>query len=76
MALPPCHKTYQFHVAGQGADARLNCCSTSGAATWRWVCLQPVSAALLQRMLAQRPTCCRANWSDGGDTHLYLNHAN
>jgi thymidylate synthase len=25
MALPPCHKTYQFHVAGEGADARLNC---------------------------------------------------
>ncbi|MFY8048470.1 MAG: thymidylate synthase, partial [Erythrobacter sp.] len=24
MALPPCHKTYQFHVAGEGSEARLN----------------------------------------------------
>ena len=73
MALPPCHKTYQYHVA----DGRLNCvlyqrsCDVAlGLPFNLW------SAALLQRLLAQQ---CELEPSElvwmGGDTHLYLNHA-
>ena len=73
MALPPCHKTYQYHVA----DGRLNCvlyqrsCDVAlGLPFNMW------SAALLQRLLAQQ---CELEPGElvwmGGDTHLYLNHA-
>tara|TARA_R110002072_G_scaffold86774_18_gene195914 strand:+ start:9629 stop:10546 length:918 start_codon:yes stop_codon:yes gene_type:complete len=73
MALPPCHKTYQYHVA----DGRLNsvlyqrsCDVALGLPFNLW------SAALLQRMLAQQ---CGLEPGElvwmGGDTHLYLNHA-
>ncbi|UIP05959.1 thymidylate synthase [Erythrobacter sp. SDW2] len=73
MALPPCHKTYQFHVAGD----RLNCllyqrsCDVAlGLPFNLW------SAALLQRMVAQQVDLEPGElvWM-GGDTHLYLNHA-
>lgn len=73
MALPPCHKTYQFHVAG----GRLNCllyqrsCDVAlGLPFNLW------SAALLQRMVAQQVDLAPGElvWT-GGDTHLYLNHA-
>ncbi len=72
MALPPCHKTYQYHVA----DGRLNCvlyqrsCDVAlGLPFNLW------SAALLQRMLAQQSGLAPGElvWM-GGDTHLYLNH--
>jgi|TARA_R100000049_G_C1950486_1_gene97905 thymidylate synthase len=72
MALPPCHKTYQFHVAGR----RLNCCLYQrscdvalGLPFNLW------SAALLTRMLAQQVDLDAGElvWM-GGDTHLYLNH--
>ena len=72
MALPPCHKTYQFHVAGD----RLNCllyqrsCDVAlGLPFNLW------SAALLQRMIAQQTDLVPGElvWM-GGDTHLYLNH--
>lgn len=72
MALPPCHKTYQFHVA----DGRLNCalyqrsCDVAlGLPFNLW------SAALLQRMIAQQTDLEPGEfvWM-GGDTHLYLNH--
>ncbi|WP_284125215.1 thymidylate synthase [Parerythrobacter aestuarii] len=72
MALPPCHKTYQFHVAGD----RLNCllyqrsCDVAlGLPFNLW------SAALLQRMIAQQTDLEPGElvWM-GGDTHLYLNH--
>ena len=72
MALPPCHKTYQFHVA----DNRLNCalyprsCDVAlGLPFNLW------SAALLQRMIAQQAGLEPGEfvWM-GGDTHLYLNH--
>lgn len=77
MALPPCHKTYQFHVAGAGeGPGRLNCllyqrsCDVAlGLPFNLW------SAALLTRMIAQQ-TGLEAGelvWT-GGDTHLYLNH--
>ncbi len=73
MALPPCHKTYQFHVA----NGRLNCllyqrsCDVAlGLPFNLW------SAALFTRMLAQQ---CDLGLGElvwlGGDTHLYLNHA-
>jgi thymidylate synthase len=72
MALPPCHKTYQFHVAGE----RLNCllyqrsCDVAlGLPFNLW------SAALLARMVAQQVGLEPGElvWI-GGDTHLYLNH--
>ena len=73
MALPPCHKTYQFHVS----DDRLNCllyqrsCDVAlGLPFNLW------SAALLSRMIAQQVDLEPGElvWM-GGDTHLYLNHA-
>ena len=73
MALPPCHKTYQFHVA----DDRLNCmlyqrsCDVAlGLPFNLW------SAALLLRMFAAQTGLEPGElvWM-GGDVHLYLNHA-
>ncbi len=73
MALPPCHKTYQFHVA----DGKLNglmfqrsCDIALGLPFNLW------SAALLQVMLAQQVGLEPGafTWM-GGDVHLYLNHA-
>ena len=72
MALPPCHKTYQFHVAND----RLNCvlyqrsCDVAlGLPFNLW------SAALLTRMIAQQADLEPGElvWM-GGDVHLYLNH--
>ncbi len=72
MALPPCHKTYQFQVE----ENRLNCvlyqrsCDVAlGLPFNLW------SAALLTRMLAQQVDLDAGElvWM-GGDTHLYLNH--
>lgn len=72
MALPPCHKTYQFHVAG----SRLNCalyqrsCDVAlGLPFNLW------GGALLTRMIAQQTGLEPGEfiWM-GGDTHLYLNH--
>jgi len=72
MALPPCHKTYQFHVA----DGKLNgllfqrsCDVALGLPFNLW------SAALLQVMLAQQAGLEPGEfvWM-GGDVHLYLNH--
>jgi thymidylate synthase len=77
MALPPCHKTYQFHVAGQGSEARLNCllyqrsCDVALGLPFNLV-----GATVLARMLAQQAGLLPGElvWS-GGDVHLYLNHA-
>ncbi|MFN3517496.1 MAG: thymidylate synthase [Novosphingobium sp.] len=73
MALPPCHKTYQFQVAGN----RLNCllyqrsCDVALGLPFNLF-----GAALFTRMLAQQ---CDLEAGElvwmGGDTHLYLNHA-
>jgi len=73
MALPPCHKTYQFHVAGN----RLSCvlyqrsCDVALGLPFNLF-----GAALLTRMLAQQADLEPGElaWM-GGDTHLYLNHA-
>ena len=73
MALPPCHKTYQFHVA----DGRLSsivyqrsCDVALGLPFNLW------GGALFIHMLAQQ---CDLEPGElvwmGGDTHLYLNHA-
>jgi len=74
MALPPCHKTYQFHVGDGGK--RLNCllyqrsCDVALGLPFNLV-----GAALLTRMIADQ-SCLEPGelvWT-GGDTHLYLNH--
>ncbi len=76
MALPPCHKTYQFHVAGEGAEARLNCllyqrsCDVALGLPFNLF-----GASMLARMIAQQAGYLPGElvWM-GGDTHLYLNH--
>jgi thymidylate synthase len=73
MALPPCHKTYQFHVAGD----RLSCvlyqrsCDVALGLPFNLF-----GAALLTQMLAQQAGLEPGElvWM-GGDTHLYLNHS-
>ncbi len=73
MALPPCHKTYQFHVAG----GRLSCvlyqrsCDVALGLPFNLF-----GAALLTRMLAQQTGLGAGElvWM-GGDTHLYRNHS-
>ena len=73
MALPPCHKSYQFHVAG----GRLSCvlyqrsCDVALGLPFNLF-----GAALLTRMIAQQAGYQPGElvWM-GGDTHLYLNHA-
>ncbi len=72
MALPPCHKTYQFHVAGDRLNCALyqrSCDVALGLPFNLW------SAALLLRMMAQQTGLEPGElvWM-GGDTHLYLNH--
>jgi thymidylate synthase len=73
MALPPCHKTYQFHVAGNKLNCVLyqrSCDVALGLPFNLW------SAALLTRMVAQQVGLEPGElvWM-GGDVHLYLNHA-
>jgi thymidylate synthase len=73
MALPPCHKTYQFHVA----DGVLSCILFQRSCDLGLgFAFNAFSAALLTRMLAAvcgyRPG--ELVWQ-GGDVHLYLNHA-
>ncbi len=73
MALPPCHKSYQFHVS---AGNRLSCllyqrsCDVALGLPFNLF-----GAALFTRMLAQQ---CDMEPGEmvwmGGDVHLYLNH--
>ncbi|MFM5884926.1 MAG: thymidylate synthase [Novosphingobium sp.] len=73
MALPPCHKSYQFAVA----DGRLSCllyqrsCDVALGLPFNLI-----GAALFTHMLAQQCDLQPGEivWM-GGDTHLYLNHA-
>jgi len=73
MALPPCHMTYQFHVAG----TKLSCM------LWQRSCdlglgfaFNVFEAALLTAMLAQQCDLEPGDlvWS-AGDVHVYLNHS-
>lgn len=73
MALPPCHKTYQFHVA----DGVLSCILFQRSCDLGLgFAFNAFSAALLTRMLA---AVCGYEAGEliwqGGDVHLYLNHA-
>jgi thymidylate synthase len=72
MALPPCHMTYQYHVAGGRLSGML----------WQRSCdlglgyaFNAFSAAMLIRMLAQQCDLEPGElvWS-AGDAHIYLNH--
>ena len=73
MALPPCHKTYQFHVSDgklSGLCYQRSCDVALGLPFNLW------GAALFVRMLAQQ---CDLEPGElvwmGGDVHLYRNHA-
>lgn len=73
MALPPCHKTYQFHVAG----GRLSCLLYQRSADlFLGVPFNLFGAALFTRLVAQQ---CDLEPGElvwfGADVHLYLNHA-
>jgi thymidylate synthase len=73
MALPPCHKTYQFHVA----DGVLSCILFQRSCDLGLgFAFNAFSAALLTRMLA---AVCEYQAGEliwqGGDVHLYLNHS-
>ncbi len=73
MALPPCHKTYQFHVAGNRLSALLyqRSCDVALGLPFNLF-----GAALFVRLLAQQ---CDLEPGElvwmGGDVHLYRNHA-
>lgn len=72
MALPPCHMTYQFHVANGKLSGMLfqrSCDLGLGFA------FNIFGLALITRMLAQQCDLEPGEvvWS-GGDVHLYLNH--
>ena len=73
MALPPCHMTYQFHVADgklSGLLFQRSCDLGLGFA------FNIFGLSMLTRMLAQQCDLEAGEvvWS-GGDVHLYLNHA-
>jgi thymidylate synthase len=72
MALPPCHKTYQFYVADgklSGLLYQRSCDLGLGFA------FNVFSASLLIKMIAQQCGLEAGEliWN-GGDVHLYLNH--
>lgn len=73
MALPPCHMTYQFHVAA----GRLSCLlSQRSCDLGLGFAFNVFAATLLTRMVAAQTGYDAGEliWS-GGDCHLYLNHA-
>lgn len=73
MALPPCHKTYQFHVSGDRLSCQLyqRSCDVALGLPFNLF-----GAAMLTRMIAAQVGLEPGElvWT-GGDTHLYLNHA-
>ncbi|MGD9810707.1 MAG: thymidylate synthase [Sphingobium sp.] len=72
MALPPCHMTYQFHVA----DGRLSGLLFQRSADLvLGVPFNLFGLALITRMLAQQCDLAPGElvWQ-GGDVHIYMNH--
>ena len=73
MALPPCHKTYQFHVSGNRLSVLLyqRSCDVALGLPFNLF-----GAALFLRLLAQQ---CDLEPGElvwmGGDVHLYRNHS-
>ena len=73
MALPPCHKSYQFHVS----DGKLNCLLYQRSCDmFLGLPFNLVGQAVLTTMIAQQAglTPGEIVWT-GGDVHVYLNHA-
>lgn len=79
MALPPCHMTYQFHVAGLGdatAQPRLSLmvhqrsCDILLGAPFN-ICQQAALLHMVAAVTGMHPG--ELVWA-GGDVHLYLNH--
>jgi thymidylate synthase len=73
MALPPCHMNYQFYVA----DGTLSCILYQRSCDLGLgYAFNVFSAALLTRMIAQQCDLVAGEliWN-GGDVHIYLNHA-
>jgi thymidylate synthase len=72
MALPPCHMTYQFHVAGNRLNGLLFQRSCDMGLGFPF---NIFGLALITRMLAQQCDLEPGEivWN-GGDVHLYLNH--
>jgi len=72
MALPPCHKSYQFHVTERGLSCLLyqRSCDVALGLPFNLF-----GAALLTRMIAAQTGhgAHELVWM-GGDTHLYRNH--
>jgi len=73
MALPPCHKSYQFHVQ----EGRLNCMLYQRSCDmFLGLPFNLVGQAVLTAMIAQQAGLEPGElvWT-GGDVHVYLNHA-
>ena len=73
MALPPCHKSYQFHVA----DGRLNCLLYQRSCDmFLGLPFNLTGQATLTAMIAQQAGLEPGEivWT-GGDVHVYLNHS-
>jgi len=72
MALPPCHMTYQFHVAGDRLNGLLFQRSCDMGLGFPF---NIFGLAMITRMLAQQCDLEPGEivWN-GGDVHLYLNH--
>lgn len=74
MALPPCHKTYQFFV--EQKTNKLSCCILQRSCdSYLGLSFNIVNGALLTHIFAQQ---CGFEPGEliwfGGDVHLYLNH--
>ena len=67
MALPPCHKTYQFMSRERAARHACPACYIKEAATSRWVCRSTCGRPRCSPAWSRsRLTCCRANWCGWG----------
>jgi thymidylate synthase len=76
MALPPCHVLFQFHVAGDGPGARLDCQLYQRSADMALgVPFNIASYALLTILIAGECDLVPGYFIHTlGDAHIYLNH--